>query len=88
MANAVLSSGTLLSVGVLVLAGLRALSMELVRRTRAGLAGEPGSLEAAFLRSLSRSISACPLCKVKLRSASNRLFDRTTAKIKCEFSVK
>jgi len=88
MANAVLSSGTLLSVGVLVLAGLRALSIELVRRARAGLAGEPGSLEAPFLRSLSRSISACPLFKVKLRSASNRFLDRNTAKIKCGFSFK
>lgn len=88
MANAVLSSGTLLSVGVLLLAGLRALSLELVRRTRAGLAGEPGSPEAAFLRSLSRSISACPLFKVKVRSASHRFFDRNTAEINCGFSVK
>ena len=87
MAKVVLSSGTLLSVGVLVLTGLRTLSTELVRRPRAGLAGEPGSLEAAFLRSLSRSISACPLFKVKVRSASNRFLDRNTAKMKCGFSV-
>ena len=87
MANVVLSSGTLLSVGVLVLAGLRALSIELVRGIRAELAGELGSLEAALRRSLSRSISAWPLLKVKLRSASNLFFERTTARIKCGFPV-
>lgn len=79
MANDPLSSGTPLSLGVLALVGLRALSTELVRDKRAGLSGDSVSSGASFLSLLSRSISAGPLFNVKFLSASNRFFDRNTA---------
>ena len=75
MANAPLSSGTLLKVGIRALCGLRMLSTELARDVRVGLEGESGLSSAACLRRFMRSISAWPLSKVNDRKASKRFRD-------------
>ena len=78
MANAPPSSGTLLKVGVLALAGLRTLSTELFRDVRVGLAGGCEASAASLLRCFKRSISSWPLSKVKERNASKRFLDLKT----------
>ncbi len=78
MANAPPSSGTLLSVGVLALSGLRMLSTELFREVRVGLDGGCETSAASLLRCFKRSISSWPLSRVKERNASNRFLDLKT----------
>ena len=75
IANAPLSSGTLLRLGVLALCGLRTLSTELFRDVRVGLIGGSDISAASFLRCFMRSISSWPLSRVKERNASKRFRD-------------
>ncbi len=82
MAKAPPSSGTLLSVGVLALNGLRMLSTELFRDVRVGLDGGCETSAASLLRCFKRSISSWPLSRVKERNASNRFLDLKTPCIK------
>ena len=70
IAKALSSSGTFPKVGVRATVGLRRLSIELVR-----VRSSPPSLRCWFCR----SISSCPLSKVKSLSAWNLFRDRTIA---------
>lgn len=79
MAKALFSSGTLLSVGVLEIVGLRRLSIEGSR-----CVSTPWSFFSWFWR----SISSCALSKVKLRNAWNFLRLRMMAYTKLGFSGK
>ncbi len=54
------------------------LSTELARDVLVGLAGVSGLSKAACFRSLMRSISSCPLSRVKDRNASKRFLDLKT----------
>lgn len=69
MAKASPSSGTLLNAGVLMLWGLRGLSMKVFREACVGLLA--CSETSSFLRSFIRRISSWPLSNVNERRASN-----------------
>ena len=79
------SSGTFSSVDARErdVVGLLRLSTELLVE----LPSSPSAGPPSFLRWFRRSISSCPLSRVKLRNASKRFLYRTIAYTKSEFSV-
>lgn len=88
IANAPPSSGTSVNVGVLLVRGVRTLSMELLRKDRLGLFGGSEPSARSFLRCCRRWVSSLPLSSVNDRKASKRFFDLMTAWIKVGFSSK